>query len=65
MFKKAGNIGFICESLDEIKILINKITQPDFNLQQIHNQQVENVKKYKSNFSVDNVANDLKRQLIK
>ena len=63
MFKKAGNIGYVCDSLEDIKHLITKITNPDYNLFDTYSEQINNVKKYKSNFNIKNVAKDLENQL--
>ena len=65
MFKHAGNIGYMCETLEEIKNLLEKITQNDDSYKHIYNEQIENIRIYKNNFSIHSVAKDLKKQLYK
>lgn len=63
MFDKAGNIGFMCEDIDAIYKLLEKITSSTYDLSTQYAQQVDNITNYKQEFTVTNVAKDLENQI--
>ncbi|MGQ2138901.1 hypothetical protein ACT724_06225 [Ornithobacterium rhinotracheale] len=63
MFDNAGNIGFMCDSLDDIQKKIQEITSDNYNLISVYKEQVKNLREYQKSFSIQYVSDDLKRQL--
>lgn len=63
MFSNGGDIGFKCETLEEMTDLLKEMVQPEFRLEEKYKQQVDNLKRYRQKFTVENVAIDLKVQI--
>lgn len=63
MFENAGNIGFMCNSLEEMQNKIHEIISDGYNLISVYEQQVENLKEYQKKFSIQYIAEDLKQQM--
>ncbi|MGQ2117393.1 hypothetical protein [Ornithobacterium rhinotracheale] len=63
MFENAGNIGFMCNSLEDMQNKIYEITNEEYDLSSIYKEQVENLKEYQKKFSIQYVAEDLKLQI--
>ena len=65
MFENGGDIGFMCDTVEGITKLLKKVTALDFPIVEKYKIQVENMKKYQSNFTIENVAIDFKSQMDK
>jgi len=63
IFEQAGNVGFQCENVDEMQLLIEKIAANDVTVLSQHSQQVANLIAYRKKFSVEYIATDLKCKL--
>lgn len=63
IFNEAGNVGFQCENLEEMEKLIKKIISKDEEVIQQYQKQVLNLMKIRQKLSVEDVADDLKKQL--
>lgn len=63
IFEEAGNVGFQCENLEEMQLLIQKIVEKDTLFLDQYEQQVANLINYRKKLSVEYVALDLKKQL--
>lgn len=59
-FEKLGNIGYLCNSLEEMKLVIEKITL-DSNVE-IYKQQIRNLNAAKELLSIKNITSDFSRQ---
>lgn len=63
LFAKAGNVGYICDSLEDMKDLLkNIVSNPGF-YEAEYIQQCTNLRNFKSQLSVEKIALDLKQQL--
>lgn len=65
MFENAGNIGFMCDSLEDMQTKIHEIASKQCDLNSIYREQVNNLKDYQKRFSIQHVAEDLNQQIIK
>lgn len=63
LFLQGGDIGYICDSLDEVIELIKKINSNEEHYSLRYQQQVMNLKKMKDYFNIKNIALDILRQL--
>lgn len=60
-FDKLGNIGYLCESIDDMAELIRSIIGGE--KKQEYFEQLENLKKAQNQLSNENISKDFKRQL--
>jgi hypothetical protein len=60
-FDKLGNIGYLCESIDDMAELIRSIIEGE--KKQEYFEQLENLKKAQDQLSNENISKDFKRQL--
>lgn len=65
IFSVAGNVGYVCDNLDEIVQIINKINLREPQLLIEYQTQRNNLLLFQNNISVPTVALDLKAQMIK
>lgn len=63
IFKSAGNVGFICDDLDEMELLVRKIILKDKEVLGQYESQVTNLIEFRKKLSVSFVAKDLIGQL--
>lgn len=63
LFEIGGNIGFTCNDLDEMEILLQKIANADQEILDQYKQQQKNIQLLQEQFSVDAIAEDLKHQM--
>ena len=64
IFKYAGNVGYICENLEQMEKLVKKISLKDPEIIKEHAVQVQNLKIFQTQISISNIGLDLKKQLI-
>jgi len=63
VFEREGEIGYLCENLEEMTILINQLlTQKKYH-EEKYDILVENIRKYKSKLTIDIISSDLKSDL--
>jgi hypothetical protein len=60
-FKIGGNIGFLCNDLEEMGRIIEKLVESDCN--EIYNLQKNNIKLLKDKLSLEGINENLKKQL--
>lgn len=63
VFKREGNIGYLCESLEEMAQLIEDFTVQKEMYDQKYILLLENIKKYKSKLSIVDISADLKKEI--
>jgi hypothetical protein len=63
LFEVGGNIGFVCNDLKEIELLLKKIANADSEILDQYKQQQKNIQLLQEQFSVDTIAKDLKHQM--
>lgn len=63
LFETGGNIGFVCNNLEEVEILLKRIAASDPEILDQYAQQQKNIKVLQEQFSVDTIAKDLKHQM--
>lgn len=63
MFSIGGNMGFLCDTLDDMVQLVRRLLDKDPELLGQYDQQVANINNYKDHISVKNVAADFKKQI--
>lgn len=63
LFQQGGNIGYICESLAEMKQLIINISSGETVYFEQYQKQVNNLKNLKEKFGIKHIVNDIKEQL--
>lgn len=63
LFREAGNIGFMCDSLDEMEALILRLINKDDDLINQYTIQQHNITAYRSAVDIPNIAKDFKQQL--
>lgn len=61
-FRLGGNIGFLCNDLEEMERIIKKLVKSDCN--DIYNLQKHNIKLLKNKLSLENISEKLKKQLL-
>ena len=64
LFKKGGDIGFICDSVDEMCDIIKSISEKDPQIISRYPQQIKNLKQLAKNYSTEEIANNLRTKLI-
>ena len=65
LFSKGGDIGYLCDSFEDIRKVIDTLMKTDILQTDKYKQQIFNVKKLHSIFNLDYVGADLKDQLLK
>lgn len=65
IFKEAGDIGFLCDSLREMEDLILNLKKPNVANSQRYSQQKKNMDDYKLKLSLENISKELKEQIRK
>ncbi|SFA42246.1 Glycosyltransferase involved in cell wall bisynthesis [Pedobacter suwonensis] len=60
VFKREGEIGYLCENLEEMAILINQLLTQQRYHEEKYVLMVENIRKYKSKLTIDIISSDLK-----
>ena len=63
IFEQAGNVGFICENLNEMEQIIKKINLKEPETTAEYQLQIQNLKNFQTKISVSFIANDLKNQM--
>lgn len=63
LFETGGNIGFICKDMKEVESLLKKIADKDPAILGQYAEQQQHIKVLQDHFSVDTVAQDLKKQM--
>ena len=64
LFSKGGDIGYLCDSYEDIVKVVNKLITTNILQTDKYKQQTFNVKKLHSIFNLDYVGADLKEQLL-
>ena len=59
LFRKAGNIGFLCNDIEELNLLVNRIIRKDKELLSQYQSQQDNLKKLMKSHSVCEIENKL------
>jgi len=63
IFEEAGNIGYICNSKDEMIFLIQKIISNDPTIKDDYQMQLYNIQQYKKTLDLKHIANDMTEQI--
>ena len=63
LFETGGNIGFVCNDLHEMEVLLKRIANADPEILEQYKQQQKNIQLLQEQFSVDTIAKDLKHQI--
>ncbi|WP_147243442.1 glycosyltransferase family protein [Chitinophaga flava] len=63
LFDKGGNIGFLCEGPEEMKVLLERLINKDEELIAQYKEQAKNVHLLLERFLIKNVENQLHKQL--
>ncbi len=63
VFKKEGEIGYLCENLEEMAILISNLIEQGEVYTEKYLLMVQNVKNYKAKLSIDEIASTLKKDV--
>lgn len=63
LFKVAGNVGYMVNTLDEMKDIIAKIILNPEQYEAEYQLQCNNLKKFKDQLTIESVTNDLKNQM--
>lgn len=65
VFKREGEIGYLCENLSEMETLINSILKEGKKNDEKYLSFIKNIKNYKSKLSIENISSNLKNDIIK
>lgn len=63
LFAEAGNIGFMCNTLEDMEQLTQRLINRDETLISQYSEQQKNIAKYRSSMDIIYIAQDLKQQL--
>lgn len=63
LFREAGNVGFMVESIEEMNTLLDQISSDPASFADTYQMQCANLKLFKEKLSIDNIAADLKAQI--
>jgi len=63
LFKVAGNVGYMVNTLDEMKAIINQIIADPGRYEAEYRLQCDNLKQFKNKLTVESVAEDLRSQM--
>ncbi|MFA6057935.1 MAG: hypothetical protein WC756_07040 [Taibaiella sp.] len=63
LFEIGGNIGFVCNDLNEMEILLKRMAHADPEILDQYKQQQKNIQLLQGRFSVETIAKDLKHQM--
>ncbi|MDB9874304.1 hypothetical protein OAC97_03505 [Flavobacteriaceae bacterium] len=64
LFSKGGDIGYLCDSFEDIRKVIDTLMKTDILQTDKYIQQISNVQKLHSIFNLDYVGADLEKQLL-
>jgi hypothetical protein len=62
LFDIGGNIGFICNSLEDMQIMLKKMAEDDETILGQYTEQQRNIQRLQEQFSVETISRDLKQQ---
>lgn len=65
LFRKAGNVGYMFETLDEMKDKITAIAAYPSDFEQEYEIQCKNLRNFKNNLTINGICEDLKIQLVR
>ena len=65
LFETSGNIGFLCNNLDELNMLINNIVEKEESLINQYETQQENLKKLRKTLSLEDIKIKLSNSISK
>ncbi|MBV7529001.1 hypothetical protein [Chitinophaga sp. sic0106] len=63
LFEIAGNIGFLCENVEEMKDIIGRISRREMDVLEVYGEQQANLEKLMLRFSVDEICKQLEAQI--
>lgn len=63
LFREAGNVGFMVESIEDMRTLLDRIIADPASFAETYQLQCANLKSFKEKLSIDNIAADLKLQI--
>jgi hypothetical protein len=63
LFRVAGNVGYMVETLDEMKSIIEQIVLNPEHYKEEYQLQCDNLKKFKNQLTIESVRDDLKKQM--
>lgn len=63
VFSREGEIGYICENLEDMCVLINDLLQQKELFNEKYQLLIKNIRNYKSKLSIESIASDLKKDI--
>ena len=63
VFNKMGNIGYLCEDIEEMSLIINTLSRPD--MKDIYFEQQKNIRNGLNSFSVESVQKQMEQIILK
>ena len=64
LFEQSGPIGYICNDVEEMEAVLNKIINKDINVINDYKMFTENIKLLSAKFEVDSIVQDISKQLV-
>lgn len=63
VFDREGEIGYLCDNLEEMRILINNLIKQSEVFTEKYLMMVQNIRKYKLKLSIENISSTLKKDI--